>query len=302
MARQEPGVGAVPGRVTTTCNVAREAALWSRGPDGPPVLAAPQWVMQMLSRMRQWYAGMGLALAAALVGCGGGPPGAEAGPVPPRVARADDTSLIKLPAPASPGYCQAAQQILASTTLTGGNTVFTDMPAYRHSKPTASPHQIFQVVTYEGRLPVAVSCKVKTAAHLRAVYGPEAAGRQLFCPDLARRVQAQAVAALTAAGQDEAAARAAALIVDDDKPYVTGQAYLTAFELSYLDADGNLHLRSPGLFQNFDSWITRFLPWQVQGQSYCHVATVDYVEALARGEMQPGTMITSTDDARVTPH
>jgi len=195
----------------------------------------------------------------------------------------------------------AAQQILASSSLTGGNTVFTDMPAYRKSKSSADPHRIYQVVTYDRAMPIVVSCKTKTAAHLRAVYGPDAAGNQFFCPELGRRVQRQAVAELTAAGQAEAAGRAAAIVVDDNEPYMTGRDYLADFELTYKAADGSLHLNSFGLYQNYDSWITRFLPWQVQGQAYCHVATVDYVKALAAGDIEPGTVITTVDDAPVTP-
>jgi hypothetical protein len=234
------------------------------------------------------HAFAGIAVTVLLAGCSD-PPGQSTAPIAPRQARLDDTTGITLPPPASEDYCKAAQQILASTTLTGSNTVFTDMPEYRHSKPSADPHRIYQVVTYAGNLPVVVSCKTKTAAHLRAVYGPEAAGAQYFCPELGRRVQRQA------------AARAAAFIVDDNEPYMTGRDYLADFELSFKAADGNVHLNSFGLFQNYDSWITRFLPWQVQGQSYCHVATVDYVKALARGEIEPGTVITTADDAPVTP-
>ncbi|MEQ1800916.1 MAG: hypothetical protein ABL989_03270 [Gammaproteobacteria bacterium] len=242
----------------------------------------------------------GIAVAGVLGGCSD-PPGQSTEPIAPRAARLDDTTGITLPEPADEGYCKVAQQILASTTLTGSNTVFTDMPEYRHSKPSADPHRIYQVVTYDGAMPVVVSCKTKTAAHLRAVYGPEAAGTQYFCPELGRRVQRQAVVELTASGQAEAAARAAAFIVDDNEPYMTGRDYLADFELSYQAADGTLHLNSFGLFQNYDSWITGFLPWQVQGQSYCHVATVDYVKALAAGEIEPGTVITTADDAPVTP-
>lgn len=242
-----------------------------------------------------------LASVLLLGGCRERPPGQAVGPIEPRTAKAEDTSGITLPAPDSPGYCEAAQQILASTTLTGSNTIFTDTPAYRHSKSSADPHLIYQVVTYAGPLPIVVSCKTKTAAHLRAVFGPEAAGTQYFCPDLARRVQAQAVGELTAAGLPDAAARAAAFVVDNNEPYTTGQAYLGDFELSYVGADGAVHLNSPGLFQNYDSWITRFLPWQLQGQAYCHVATVDYVKGLATGAIEPGTVITSGDNATVTP-
>lgn len=243
----------------------------------------------------------GLLGVGLLASCSNGPPGQSTEPMAPRTARLEDTTGIALPPAASAEFCMAAQQILASTTLSGENTVFTDMPAYRHSKPSANPHRIFQVVTYSGVLPIMVSCKTKTAAHLRAVYGPDAAGTQHFCPELSRRVRRQAAAELRAAGNAEAAARAAEFVVDDNEPYSTGRSYLADFELSYRAADGTVHLNSPGLFQNYDSWITRFLPWQVQGQAYCHVATVDYVKALAAGEIEPGTVITTADDAPVTP-
>lgn len=242
-----------------------------------------------------------LILPILFAGCRAPPPGAATGPIEPRNTRAEDTTNVSLPAPDSPEYCMAAQQILASTTLTGSNTIFTDMPAYRYSKSAADPHLIYQVVTWDGQRPIVVSCKTKTAAHLRAVYGPDAAGTQNFCPAVTRQAHAQAVAELQAAGLTEAAARAAAFVIDDTEPYTTGQAYLADFEAAYAGADGAIHLSSPGLYQDYDSWITRFLPWQVQGQAYCHLPTVDHIKALATGDMEPGTVITSADDAPVNP-
>lgn len=206
-----------------------------------------------------------------------------------------------LPAPTSADFCVAVQKILASTDIVGKNQVFTDMPSYRHSKPFVDPLRIYQVVTYDGARPIMVSCKVKTAAHLRAAYGTKAAGDQLFCPEITRRVRAQAVAELKEAGLDAAAAKAAAFVVDDNEPYVTGRSYLADFQLSSRGEDGRVHIASPGLFQDYDSWITSLLPEQVQGQSYCHLATVDYLKALATGAMAPGTVVTTVDDAPVTP-
>jgi hypothetical protein len=206
-----------------------------------------------------------------------------------------------LPAPASPQYCITVQQLLADTKLVGQNTVFTDMPEYRHSKPMVNPLRIYQTVTYAGQRPIVVHCKVKTAAHLRAAFGAKAAGEQRFCPAITRRTRDEAVAQLKAAGNPQAAARAAAFVVDDDEPYLTGQAYLEDFQISYRSNDGKVHIRAPGLYQNYDSWITPLLPEIVQGQSYCHLATVEYLAALATGAMQPGTTITSADDAPVTP-
>lgn len=206
-----------------------------------------------------------------------------------------------LPASASPEFCIAAQQFLASTAMRGENRVFTDMPSYRHSKPQARPLRIYQVVTYAGSTPIVVSCKVKTAAQLRATYGPQAAGAQRSCPDLTRLARDQAVAALRAAGEDAAAARAAAFVIDANEPYVTGQSYLGDFQAIYAAADGRVHLASPGLYQDFDAWYTRLLPERLQGQCYCHLPTVDYIEAVARGAMPAGATITAGEGAAVTP-
>jgi len=206
-----------------------------------------------------------------------------------------------LPSPTSEGFCIAVQQFMASTTMVGENEVFSDMPSYRHSKPSADPHNIYQVVTYRGETPIMVSCKVKGAAHLRSAYGADAAGEQLYCPAVALRVREQAVAQLRSEGLTDAAAKAEALVIENNEPYITGQSYLSDFELSFVGDDGKIHLNSPGLFHDYDSWTTYILPEKFQGQVYCHLATVDYIKALATGEMQPGALMTTADDAPVTP-
>ena len=206
-----------------------------------------------------------------------------------------------LPAPMSAEFCVAVQQRLASTTLKGNNTLFTDMASYRHSKPSVEPFNIYQIVTYAGRRPIMVSCKMKTAAHLRAAFGEQAAGKQRHCPDITREIRARAVAELRQAILPAAAEKAAALMIDENEPYVTGSAYLADFPLSYRAPDGAVHLNSPGLFQDYDSWITPLLPAIFKGQSYCHLATVEYIKALATEEMKPGTVVTTADDAPVNP-
>ncbi len=211
------------------------------------------------------------------------------------------THMAALPDPTTEEFCMVAQQVLANTERTGANTVFTNMPAYRRSKPKVDYHLIYQVVTYRGDMPIMVSCKVKGSAHLRDAYGEDAAGEQLNCPTMTRMTQAQAVAELEQAGDMEAAARAAAFVIDDNEPYTTGQSYLSDFELSYVAEDGTIHLNSPGLFQDYDSWVTLILPEQVEGQVYCHIATPDYLKALATGAMEPGTLMTTADDAPVRP-
>ena len=205
-----------------------------------------------------------------------------------------------LPPSASADFCAAVQQRLATTHLKGANTVFSDMPSFRHSKPLVKPFTIFQVVTYAAERPIMVSCKMKSAAHLRAAYGSLAAGEQRFCPDITRLVRAQAVAVLRQTNK-WAAEQAASFVIDENEPYIAGRSYLAEFLLSYRSPDGRVHLSSPGLFQDYDSWITPLLPKLFQGQSYCHLATLEYVMALATGVMQPGTVVTTADDAPVTP-
>lgn len=206
-----------------------------------------------------------------------------------------------LPDPTSVEFCQAAQKIMASTAMEGENTLFTDMPEYRHSKPSADPLKIYQVVTYRGERPVMVSCKVKGAAQIRAVYGEAAAGEQRYCPDLTRMVQAQAIAELRQENQPAAAEKVQALVIDENEPFMTGRDYLADFPLSYIDEDGLVHLNSPGLFHDYDSWTTWILPENFEGQAYCHIATVAYLKALAMGEMEAGTIMTTADDAPVVP-
>ena len=46
-----------------------------------------------------------------------------------------------LPAATDPNFCQVVQQIMANTQMESENTVFTDMPEYRHSKPAVEPSE-----------------------------------------------------------------------------------------------------------------------------------------------------------------
>ncbi|NND54402.1 MAG: hypothetical protein HKN56_05455 [Gammaproteobacteria bacterium] len=206
-----------------------------------------------------------------------------------------------LPEPTNGEFCQAAQRILASTEMSGTVEVFDNMPDYRASKPAPDPLLIYQVVTYNQAQPVAVSCKVKAADHLRAAYGESAAGEQLRCAAIANKLQEQAVRELEAEGLTEAAAAARNFIVDDEDPYATGREYLASFQLSYRDPEGRIHISSPGLQTDWENWLFYLLPDRVRGQTYCHLATVSYLKSLATGAMEPGLMITTADDAPTTP-
>ncbi|ARN73118.1 hypothetical protein [Oceanicoccus sagamiensis] len=206
-------------------------------------------------------------------------------------------STVTLPEPTSQAFCSAVQAILADTTLSSSNVIFDDMPEYRHSKPVPRPLSIYQVVSYHQRQPIMVSCKVKTADHLRAEYGEKAAGQQKYCPHITRLAQAQAVAELSQAGLTEAAVRAKAFVIEDNEPFVTGRSYLASFPLSYQDDSGRVHINTPGLQTDWENLLFWPLPNSLRGQTYCHIATVSYLKSLATQVMTPGMMMTTADDA-----
>ena len=123
-----------------------------------------------------------------------------------------------------------------------------------------------------------------------------------YCPTVARMVKAQAIAELKLANLTEAVAAAEAFVIDDNEPFMTGRDYLSDFELSYVGDDGAIHINSPGLFHDYDSWTTWILPENFEGQTYCHLATVDYMKAVATGRTEPGTLMTTADDAPTQPN
>ncbi len=206
-----------------------------------------------------------------------------------------------LPDPTSGEFCQRVQQILASTEMTGEITVFNDMPEYRHSKPSPDPLMIYQVVTYDEKRPIVVSCKVKAADHLRSAYGEDAAGEQKTCSTITNMVMDQAIRELEAEYPEEAAERARGFIIDDNEPYMTGQSYLQDFELSYMDPEAKVHLQSPGLQTDWENMLIWILPNRIRGQTYCHIPTVPYIKALATGAVEAGTVVGTGDDAPTVP-
>lgn len=206
-----------------------------------------------------------------------------------------------MPEPTSAEFCAAVQRLLANTAVAATNTVFDNMPDYRSSKPSPDPLMIYQVVTYDDKRAIAVSCKVKTADHIRAVYGEDAAGEQRYCPSATEAIKAQAIAELEKENPAAVVEKARAIVVDQNEPYMMGSSYLSDFPLSYTDESGVIHLNSPGLQTDWENWLIWVMPNRLRGQTYCHLPTVSYIKALATGALEPGTLITTADDAPTTP-
>jgi len=197
------------------------------------------------------------------------------------------TSAATLPDTTTDTFCAAVQEILAETNIPSELTVYSNMAAFRQSKPTPRPLTISQVVTLDKQSrPKMVSCKVKSADHIRAEYGKAAAGKQRYCREITVMVRAKVMAKLEAEDPGLAAA-VRGYVIEPDEPYTTGRMYLSPFPLAFEDNDGNLHINTQSLQVDWDNWRFYIMPNVLRGQTYCHLITPEYLEALARDQAQP---------------
>ena len=202
-------------------------------------------------------------------------------------------SRVPFPPVTGDNFCQAVQQFMASTQRLSDNTVFATANEYIESKTTIEPLTTYQLVTRDAEtdMPVAVSCKVKGAEYIRAVYGKNQAGVQRLCPAVTAAIVGQVIRELSLEGDSAAAANAQALVLDNNEPFYMGPRYLANYELSYAAADGAVHLQSQGLIHDYAHWTSLLLSDKFAGVNYCNIPSHEYVRALATGAEQPGRVL-----------
>jgi hypothetical protein len=203
------------------------------------------------------------------------------------VCWAGQLSGTNLPATTTDRFCAEVQKILAGTELESDLVVYEDIAAYRKSKLTLPPLGGSQYVWLDDRDgPKMLSCKVKSADHLRDEYGEDVAGEQRPCRDITLMVQGM-VAEKFEAEDPSLAATVRDYVIEPDVPFTTGRAYLTPFPLTYQDADGQLHVHTQSLQIDWLDYKWILMPYTLRGQTYCHIIAPEHLEALARGEAQP---------------
>ncbi|MFZ9708262.1 MAG: hypothetical protein ACO329_09925 [Steroidobacteraceae bacterium] len=188
-------------------------------------------------------------------------------------------------------FCSDVQaMIVASPVPVARNEVFTQLEGFVKSKPGVRPLETRQYVSDEtdapGR-PRQVSCKMKTADHLRAEYGDQAAGEDIGCRGVNAQILQQVMATFTA--EERRRARFAAGkrvrfledIVTDNGPFWL-EPYPMAQEIA-----GELVIQSKGMQNN---WLDqRYLaaPPQFRGTRYCHLIAPEYLRRLLLGDVKP---------------
>jgi len=173
-------------------------------------------------------------------------------------------------------FCTEVQRVTAQTSVKSTLVVHKTSWDYRHSKPGIEPVEIHEYVTPDrnGR-PKMISCKVKAVDHLKAVYGPGAAGRQGTCEQVTRSIVAQARAAVGGGGSP--------VIIEPEQRVWTGSSYLAPFTLLSKDANGALHVNTRYMRVDWEDWRWYVMPNRLRGHLYCHVIAPEYMSRLLRG-------------------
>lgn len=260
--------------------------------------------MTSRSRSRLWSAFGALALTLA----------AQVAPATPS-ARSDVYS-----AQATNTFCVRAQQIIASTGLASFNVLHNEQTTFVNS--AAAPYDGTNLGSYNGTLawnptgntmplhtqqlisfrelgttqlmyPVVISCKMKSAEGLNAMFGAGTAGAQKTCADIHRDTVARVYSTLTSVEQRTLKWTQDQIVYPADSMAVAGPNWVYPLpylpRVAFLGADGKLRLRGYAITvaQNDQSGL---VGPDKMGVYYCHVASPDYVRALVTGQ-QPSPIL-----------
>lgn len=189
-------------------------------------------------------------------------------------------------------FCAVVQRMLVPNELAISNVVEPDFEAFKRSKPKVEPlttHQFLTPARADGSRQL--SCKTKSADHLRAVYGtqaaappPSASQPALSCRDVHRAMVLAVWRDMTAAERQASAYPPHRIMLDADLIYLTGSSWVSSPAQSYLGADQRLHLRAVRLFAGWEDWRWQVLPDALRGNHYCHLIAPESLRTLLRGE------------------
>lgn len=230
---------------------------------------------------KPWATIFASAAAACLSSC------AASGPAAPPVG----TALLT----ASPAeFCAEAQRIVSRTDKGGEFVVHPDLDSFVKSKTSIDPltlHVYAWPAPDDAARAVAISCKMKSADHLNAAFGPDTAGPDGLCQDMNRETLRQVRAAVPAVADRQVLLDPKENVFNESQPATTGQDWLAPFLLTTEDASGALTIHSKGFRVDWlDPRFARF-DARVRGVHYCHLITPAYLRDLLAGRAAAGVTI-----------
>lgn len=190
------------------------------------------------------------------------------------------------PAPPLERFCEDAQRVVNGAVPPVQNVVHPDYDAFVKSKPQPQPLQTEQFQWYgdEGRTRLQmISCKLKSADHVREVYGADQAGDEGTCDRMNRLTVDRAYAKLSRTAKDRIRVPRERFAFDADDVRPSGEEWLKPFAIVRRTTDGMLHVVSNSLRTDWTDARFRDRPPRFRGVHYCHLVAPDYVERLALG-------------------
>lgn len=197
-------------------------------------------------------------------------------------------------------FCAEAQRRLVGTRLPIQNVVETGFEPFKRSKPAVQPLRTHQFLERDAAGRAAqLSCKTKTADHLRSVHGAQAIARRgrapvgeagpadLACRQLHRDMVNEIWGSLTPEERARAAFPPTRVRLEPDAFSHTGSSWVRSRAAAWRAADDRLHLRSAALFAEWEDWRWKVMPESWRGNHYCHLVAPERLRRLMQGDEAP---------------
>jgi hypothetical protein len=230
-------------------------------------------------------AGTRLATTAAIVACAMGLL-ALAGCATTRPASARPA----MPVATDGEFCVAGQAAVNGSKIRAVNTVYTDYNAFVESKPAPRPLATRQYVWFEDAArtqPRMVSCKMKTADHIRVEYGADQVGEDTSCAAVNAMTLQAVLGSLTRAERGRLKFDAGRVVFDPDVVTTDGPTWLAPFPVLSVAPDGTLHVKSKGMKNDWlDPRLAKAEP-RFKGTRYCHFVAPEYLRRVLLGDVMP---------------
>lgn len=188
-------------------------------------------------------------------------------------------------------FCVAGQRGIANTRVPISTVVHTDYAAFVQSKPEVKPLTVHQFVTYRGvgtAQPQMISCKFKSADHIRAEHGRGSAGDSASCAYLNRRTLDQVLSSLSKRERKKLKFnQGQAVLIEADEVATMGPQWLEPFEMVRTDISNTLRIKAKGMRNDWNDPKLANAPARLKGTHYCHVIAPDYLKSLLLGQAKP---------------
>lgn len=189
-------------------------------------------------------------------------------------------------------FCLEAQRVVSRTKHVGEVTIHAGFYDFVKSKSTIEPYQIHGYVWKDRNdREVAISCKLKSADHINAVFGAGAAGPDALCQDMNRVTYHQILKAYPELAGQQVVFDENEDVFNDDNPPSTGRLWLEPFELAYPGAEGELRVSSRGFRVDWEDERFAASDSRVRGLHYCHFIDPEYLLAILSRDAEPGATV-----------